>query len=529
MGLIKRFVVGEPLATSEEQHQRLGRPTALAVFASDAISSTAYATEEILLVLVPLAGHRRARPTSCRSRSSSIVLLAIVITSYRQTIFAYPSGGGSYVVSRENLGADAVARRRRVAARRLHPHRRRVDLGRRRRHHLGVPGTAARTASSSASASSLLMMLANLRGTKESGRLFAGPTYTLHDHASSLLIGVGLFRATSPGASSRCRRTPRRSTRRHRQRQPLLTGITVLMAFLRAFSSGAVALTGVEAISNGVPAFKKPESHNAATTLDRHGLHPRHLLHRASSVLAHHLKPTVSENETLLSIHGARAVLRRRTRVPLLRPAVRHVRHPVLAANTAFADFPRLSLDHRRATASCPASSANRGDRLVFSNGILVLAGVAGVLIVAFGGADQRSDPALRRRRVHRLHALPGRHGRAPPSARRSRAGSATRSSTRWARSPRSSCCIVVVVSKFTYGAWIPVVLIPLIVLGFRKIKQALRPRLEQALKARVDRRVAPPLPHRHRARRLGAPRACSTPSPTPGRCARTGSWRSAS
>ena len=103
MGLLKRFVVGEPLATSEEQHQRLGRPTALAVFASDAISSTAYATEEILLVLVPLAG--LAALTDLMPISFIvIVLLTLVITSYRQTIYAYPSGGGSYVVSRENLG-----------------------------------------------------------------------------------------------------------------------------------------------------------------------------------------------------------------------------------------------------------------------------------------------------------------------------------------------------------------------------------------------------------------------------------------
>ena len=148
---LKRLIVGPPIASTEEQHQRLGRPTALTVFASDAISSTAYATEEILLVLVPVVGHGRAQHLVPISIVVAI-LLAIVITSYRQTIYAYPSGGGSYVVSRENLGADAVARRRRVAARRLHAHRRGVDLRRRRRHHLGVPGAAARTASSSASA-----------------------------------------------------------------------------------------------------------------------------------------------------------------------------------------------------------------------------------------------------------------------------------------------------------------------------------------------------------------------------------------
>ncbi len=175
MGMMKRFVVGEPLATSEEQHQRLGRPTALAVFASDAISSTAYATEEILLVLVPLAG--LAALTDLLPISAIvIVLLTIVITSYRQTIYAYPSGGGSYVVSRENLGETpslvagasllvdyiltvAVSISAGVAAitsafPELRPERVLLCLG-----------------------FVALMMFANLRGLKESGRLFAGPTY----------------------------------------------------------------------------------------------------------------------------------------------------------------------------------------------------------------------------------------------------------------------------------------------------------------------------------------------------------------
>ena len=191
MGMMKRFVVGEPLATSEEQHQRLGRPTALAVFASDAISSTAYATEEILLVLVPLAG--LAALTDLLPISSIvIVLLTIVITSYRQTIYAYPSGGGSYVVSRENLGETpslvagasllvdyiltvAVSISAGVAAitsafPELRPERVLLCLG-----------------------FVALMMFANLRGLKESGRLFAGPTY-LYMIMIIALIGVGFIR-----------------------------------------------------------------------------------------------------------------------------------------------------------------------------------------------------------------------------------------------------------------------------------------------------------------------------------------------
>ena len=173
MSTLKRLVVGEPIATSDEQHQRLGRPTALAVFASDAISSTAYATEEILLVLVPVAG-LAALSDLVPLSIIVMVLLVIVITSYRQTIFAYPSGGGSYVVSRENLGQNASL----VAGASLL-----VD------YILTVAvsvsaGVAAITSAFPALFAErvllclffvAVMMLANLRGLKESGRLFAGP------------------------------------------------------------------------------------------------------------------------------------------------------------------------------------------------------------------------------------------------------------------------------------------------------------------------------------------------------------------
>ena len=142
MSVVKRILVGRPLATAEQEHQRIPKTIALAVFSSDAISSTAYATEEILFVTALGASSLALGLDTLVPIAIAVgVLLAIVVTSYRQTIFAYPSGGGSYVVSRENLGRDAVARRRRLAARRLHPHGRGVDLGRRRRDHLdpGVP------------------------------------------------------------------------------------------------------------------------------------------------------------------------------------------------------------------------------------------------------------------------------------------------------------------------------------------------------------------------------------------------------
>ena len=188
---LKRIFVGSPLATSEESHQRLGRPTALAVFASDAISSTAYATEEILLVLVPVAG-LAALNDLVPIALVVVALLAVVITSYRQTIYAYPNGGGSYVVSRENLG---VLPSQVAGASLLIDYILTVAVS-------ISAGTAAITSAFSDLAPYrvelclgfvAMMMLANLRGVKESGRLFSGPTY-VYIVALGLLVGVGLIR-----------------------------------------------------------------------------------------------------------------------------------------------------------------------------------------------------------------------------------------------------------------------------------------------------------------------------------------------
>lgn len=344
---LKRFVVGQPLATSEEQHQRLGRPTALAVFASDAISSTAYATEEILLVLVPLAG--LAALTDLIPISFIVmVLLVLVITSYRQTIHAYPSGGGSYVVSRENLGKNPGL----VAGASLL-----VDYVLT----VSVSISAGVAAITSAFPSLrpervliclgfvALMMFANLRGMKESGRLFAGPTY-LYMLSIIALVGVGLIRLWSGSLEALPPNTEELDILT--DNGALMTGITV-MAFLKAFSSGAVALTGIEAISNGVPAFKKPESRNAASTLVVMGLILGSFFF-GLSVLANLLKPTVSENETLLSIMGAAVFGDGSAPYYVLQFATFAIL--ILAANTAFADFP-ASVRSCPSTDSCHASS----------------------------------------------------------------------------------------------------------------------------------------------------------------------------
>ncbi|MEZ5168370.1 MAG: APC family permease [Acidimicrobiales bacterium] len=267
------------------------------MFASDAISSTAYASEEILIVLVPAAGLSVALNQLIPISIIVMVLLTLVISSYRQTIHAYPSGGGSYVVSRENLGETpslvagasllvdyvltvAVSVSAGVAAitsafPSLQPERVAICLG-----------------------FIAIMTLANLRGMKESGRLFAGPTY-IYVGILGILILVGLARVVSGHLDAL---PPNTAAVEELTGGSSLTGLTLLL-FLRAFSSGAVALTGIEAVSNGVPAFRKPESRNASITLViMGGILASYFF--GISVLAHQLRPTPSHEETLLSVMG---------------------------------------------------------------------------------------------------------------------------------------------------------------------------------------------------------------------------------
>ncbi len=457
--VLKRIVVGSPLASSEESHQRLGRPTALAVFASDAISSTAYATEEILLVLVPVAG-LAALHDLVPIALVVVALLTIVITSYRQTIYAYPNGGGSYVVSRENLGVTPSQ----VAGASLL-----IDYV------LTVAvSISAGTAAIISAFPTLepyrvelclafiaIMTFANLRGMKESGRLFSGPTYVYILSLGSL-VGIGLVRvfffdlpAMAPNADRLADLTNNGTT----------LGAVSILLILRAFSSGAVALTGIEAISNGVPAFKKPESHNAATTLIAMGTILGGFFF-GISVLANHIAPTVSEDETLLSIMGRYVFGGENVLYFLLQFSTFAIL--TLAANTAFADFPRVS-SIIAADGYLPRQLANRGDRLVFSNGIVVLAAVASVLIVAFGGETTALIP------LYAVGVFTGftlsqfgmvRHHR------RVREKGWRRNQVINAFGSLSTLVVlgVVVVSKFAIGAWIPVVLIPMVVFLFKSI-----------------------------------------------------------
>jgi len=457
----KRRLVGQPLATEDEQHQRLGIPTALAVFASDAISSTAYASQEILIVLIPVAGLSIALNQLIPISVIVMVLLVLVITSYRQTIFAYPGGGGSYVVSRENLGETpslvagasllvdyiltvAVSVSAGVAAitsafPALRPERVEICLG-----------------------FIAIMTVANLRGLKESGRLFAGPTY-VYIIALGALISFGLFRLATGSLEPLA---PNTEALNELTGGNELTGLTVLI-FLRAFSSGAVALTGVEAISNGVPAFKKPESKHAAATLLMMGTILATFFF-GISVLASRLRPTPNESETLLSIMG-REVFNGET-LPYYILQFSTFAILILAANTAFADFPRVTSILAQ-DGFLPAQLKNRGDRLVFSNGILALAAVASLLIVVFSGDTSKLIP------LYAVGVFAGftlsqmgmvRHHQRlrEPSWKRGVVVNAIGAIATFV------VLIVVVVSKFAIGAWIPVVLIPIIVYVFRRIKR---------------------------------------------------------
>jgi len=459
---LKRLLVGRPLATVEQEHQRIPKTIGLAVFSSDAISSTAYATEEILFVTALGASSLALGLDVLVPISFGVaILLAIVATSYRQTIFAYPSGGGSYVVSRENLGempslvagasllvdyilTVAVSISAGVAAivsipafNGLQTHR--VELG------LVLIA---------------LISLANLRGLKESGRVFSVPTY-IYIVMVSLLVIVGLTRSFFGDLG----RVPFDEEAFEGVREA--GGTLGLFLILKGFSSGAVALTGVEAISNGVPAFRRPESKNAATTLTIMALILGALFFTVS-VLASRTHPFPSEEETVFSQMGQLVFGSGSIPYWILQFATAGIL--VLAANTAYADFPRLS-SIIASDGYLPRQLTNRGDRLVFSNGILVLAVASGALIVAFGGITNALIP---------LYAVG-----VFTSFTLSQAGMVkhhlAEREEHWQRNVGINgtgavatfvVLLVVAVTKFTSGAWVPLVVIPVIILQFKIIKR---------------------------------------------------------
>ncbi len=475
---LRRLFIGSPLATAQLKHERLSKVKALAIFASDALSSTAYATEEILLVLI-LAGSgvvHLAWPIAL----GIATLLAIVAFSYYQTVHAYPGGGGAYIVAHDNLGqfpglvaaaalltdyilTVAVSISAGVAAvtsvfHQLYPHR--VGIG--------------------------LFLIAvitilNLRGVRESGTVFAIPTYFFVGMTLTM-IGVGLGRWILAGMPPA--QPPRID-------YPATHALTLFL-ILRAFSSGCAALTGVEAISNGIPAFKPPESENAGKTLIAMAV-LLITMFLGITFLSHQfgIVPDEHTHETVISQLGRAAFGNGTILYYLFQAATMLIL--VLAANTSFAGFPRLSFILAR-DRYMPNQFALLGDRLVYSNGILLLALASSALLVIFGGETTRLIP------LYAVGFL---------SFTLSQSGMVVHwwrlRGTHWVIKAlinglgavaTAVVLIVFIVTKFVYGAWIVVLWIPIFISFFLAVHHHYR---DVAAQLSLEAFGSPPPVRRHR------------------------------
>lgn len=448
--VLKRLLVGEPLSTAQARHERLSKVTGLAIFASDNLSSVAYASEEILRVLI-IAGPA-ALNLSTPIAIAIAVVIAIVIYSYRQTILAYPLGASDYIVAKDNIGPAAG-----------------LTAG----SALLIDYTLTVAVSVSAGIAALtsafpvlfpfrvwlcvgaitLIAVGNLRGLRESGRLFALPSYMFVGGLAVLLL-VGFLRYPGGGTPADAAAAA----------EPV--GVITAFLILRAFASGAVALTGIEAVADGVTAFKAPEVVNARAVLAALAVIMT-VLFVGTTALADLYEIAPSEHETVVSqlarqVFGSGAIYYYIQAVSML--------ILILAANTAFADFPRLAFFMAR-DGYLPRQFSNRGDRLVFSNGVVMLTVVAAALIVVFDGDTHALIPlyavgvftsftlsqASMVRRWLRL-----RPARWPWRVAISTLGAVT----------TGTVLAVVAATKFLDGAWIVIALIAVLILTFVTIKR---------------------------------------------------------
>jgi len=446
---LKRFLLGQSLPTSAHAEERLSNAAALAVLSSDALSSVAYATEEILLVLV-VAGSG-ALGLSLPISIAIIVLLAVVVLSYRQTIRAYPQGGGSYIVARENLGIYPGL----VAGGSLM-----IDYI--------LTVTVSISAGTAALTSAVpilrpltvelclififLLMLANLRGVRESGKLFMVPTYAFIACIFAL-IGIGLYQKATGHISQIYPTIPARES-------------LSLFFILRAFSAGCTALTGVEAISDGVLAFKQPEWKNARLTLLYLGVILGTMFIGISYLAGlYHIVP--EPGQTVVSLLG-RQILGNGPFYYFIQITTLLVL--LLAANTSFADFPRLCYFLAR-DGFLPRQLSLLGERLVYSNGIILLSASAAILVIIFRGEVNAVIP---------LYAVG-----VFTSFTLSQAGMVRRWFKERTAGWRASAVMnglgaiatlvvlgVIVSTKFTGGAWMVVVAVPLLVNLFLAINR---------------------------------------------------------
>lgn len=474
--LLKRWLVGDPLKTTQAAHERLSKTLALAIFSSNAISSVAYATEEILLILI-LAG--TAAVSWSIPVSLAILFLVIVLTiSYRQIIYEYPEGGGAYVVARANLGetpaliaagalmidyiltvavsvaAGIAALTSAVPA--LFPHREALGL------------TAI-----------LFIIVMNLRGVRESGKFFAVPTYFAIG-ALGLMVTIGTIKSlVGSGAEPAVPTETNPNSMEH----------VTLFLILRAFAAGCSAVTGMEVISNGVKAFRQPESKNAATTMIWMSAILA-VLFMGISWMAYHYGILAKEDETVVSqlarlTFGSGAVY--------YAVQIGTMLLLVLAANSAFAGFPHLSSILAR-DGYMPHQMASFGDRLVFSNGIIILGFFACVLLAVFHGDTHALIPLYaigvfvsftlsQAGMVRRWLVKKGDHWRKKLVV--NGIGAVT----------TGIATAIIALTKFAQGAWIVFVLVVLLIMMFRGIRSHYKAVAEQVSLTRDSR---PPRPRRN-------------------------------
>ena len=467
---LRSWVIGNRLATADAPHQMIGKVVGLAVFTSDALSSTAYSTQEVLIILV--AAGIGAFSYSIPISIAIVCLLIILTISYEQTIHAYPGGGGAYIVARDNLGEMPAQT---AGAALLTDYILTVSVS--------ISSGVAQIVSAYpylfpyrvwiAVGLVTFMMMVNLRGVKESGITFAFPTYYFF-LMMIMTIGIGFYKYMN-GSLGTVPEPP----------MDMINNITqpvTLFLVLRAFASGTTALTGVEAISNGITAFKEPRSRNAGITLIWMSFILGAFL-LGITTLTHLVGAYPSEEETVFS-QVARTVYDGRGFLYLAMISATTI-ILIMAANTAFADFPRLGALHA-GDGFLPRQLTYKGDRLVFSRGIITLSVISSVLIILFQASVTNliplyaigvflsftlSQAGMARRWWKGGHLKPGEEVREP--------GSILRHEKNWETKMvingfGALCTFVVMivfaVTKFRDGAWAVIVLTPILVFIFFSI-----------------------------------------------------------
>ena len=473
--LLKRWLVGNPIKTAHAAHERLSKSLALAIFSSNSISSVAYATEEILLVLI-LAG--TAALAWSIPVSLAILFLVIVLTiSYRQIIYEYPEGGGAYIVARSNLGEMPAL----IAAAALM-----IDYV------LTVAVSVAAGVAAITSAipelfahrealgliSIVFIVVVNLRGTRESGKFFAIPTYFAIG-ALGLMVLIGTFRSFTNGVAMLPLPSPAGGD---------LENLSLFL-ILRSFAAGCAAVTGMEVISNGVKAFRSPESENAARTMVWMSVILGSLF-MGISWMAYHYGIMAKEDETVVS---QLARLTFGTGVTYYTIQVGTMMLLVLAANSAFAGFPHLASILAR-DGFMPHQMATFGDRLVFSNGIIILGFFACLLLVVFQGDTHALIPLYaigvfvsftlsQAGMVRRWLVKKGLHWRKKLIV--NGIGAVT----------TGIATVIIAVTKFMQGAWIVFLLVAALIMIFRGIRRHYKAVAEQVM---LTRDARPPRPRRN-------------------------------